>query len=63
MVITQVVLIIIFIFVVIDIKIVLVTDILKCQGLASEPVDGTRDELFFDVLAQLIVKLEALLDL
>jgi hypothetical protein len=32
------------------------------KSLASEPVDSTRDELLFDVLSQLVVKLEAFLD-
>jgi hypothetical protein len=32
------------------------------QSLASEPVDGTGDELLLDVLAELVVELETLLD-
>jgi hypothetical protein len=32
------------------------------QSLAGEPVDGTGDKLLLDVLSELVVKLEALLD-
>lgn len=42
-----------FLIVILVIKLPLVAIflvLLKLQGLASEPVDGTRNELFFDVL-------------
>lgn len=42
-------------------KIVLV-NLLVCESLAGEPVDGTGDELLLDILAELVVQFEALLD-
>ncbi len=40
----------------------LVIELFVGQGLAGKPVDSTRDELLLDILAQLVVDLEALLD-
>lgn len=36
--------------------------LLKLKSLSSEPVDGTWNELLLDVLAELVVELQALLD-
>jgi hypothetical protein len=41
---------------------VILVDLLIGQGLAREPVNGTRDKLLLDVFAQLVVELETVLD-
>lgn len=41
---------------------VILVHLLEGQSLASKPVNGTRDQLLLDVLTQLVVQLEALLD-
>lgn len=49
------------ILIVLVLKLVLIKVIkalLELQGLASEPVNGTGNQLLLDVLAQLVVKLE-----
>lgn len=43
------------------IKVILI-HLLESEGLSSKPVDGTGNQLLLDVLTQLVVKLEALLD-
>lgn len=56
----EVVLIIVLIEVLL-VKLVLV-HLLESEGLSSKPVDGTGNELLLNVLTQLVVKLEALLN-
>lgn len=41
---------------------VLLIHLLEGEGLTGEPVDGTGDQLLLDVLTELVVELEALLD-
>lgn len=41
---------------------VLLVHLLKGQGLSGEPVDGAGNQLLLDVLTELVVELEALLD-
>ena len=36
--------------------------LLESQGFARKPVNSPRDELFFDVFAELIIELQSLLD-
>lgn len=37
--------------------------LLEAEGLASEPVNGVGNELFLDILAQLVVQFKALFNL
>jgi hypothetical protein len=60
MVLAQVIFFVVFIFKISLLHVII--QLLKLKSLASEPVDSTRDELLFDVLSQLVVKLEAFLD-
>lgn len=56
---------VVLVLVVLVFKLVLVevvAKLLKLQRLAGEPVNGARDQLLLDVLAESVVKLEALLD-
>lgn len=57
----EIVFVIVVLLVIIAIQVV-VLQLLESESLTSEPVDGAGNELFLDVLAQLVVKLEALLD-
>lgn len=41
---------------------VLLIHLLEGEGLSGEPVDGTGDQLLLDVLTELVVELEALLN-
>lgn len=41
---------------------VFLVKLLESESLTSEPVDGTRDQLFLDVLTKLVVQLKALLN-
>lgn len=54
--------IIILIIILVKLGKVILIQLLKGEGLASEPVDGTRDQLLLNVLSQLVVELEALLN-
>jgi len=38
-------------------------ELLKLQRFASEPIDGTRDQLLLDVFAELVVEFETLFDI
>ncbi len=58
--------ILIFFFVILVLKIAffqILIQLLKLKSLTREPVDSTRDELFLDVLAQLVIKLKTLFDI
>lgn len=57
-----VVLIVVLIEVLVVVLKVILINLLEGQSLASEPVNGTRDQLLLDVLTKLVVELEALLD-
>ena len=57
------VILILVIILIIEIGIVeIVIDFLEMKSVAGEPVNGTGNELFFNVFAELIVQLEAFLD-
>lgn len=56
----QVILVVILVEVLL-VKVILV-QLLKCESLSSKPVDSTRNQLLLDVLAELVVELQALLD-
>ena len=59
MILAQVILILILvIFKVAGLKVIII-DLLKGQSFTSEPVDGAGNELLLDILAELVVKLEA----
>lgn len=62
MVITQVV--VLFIIIILKVTLLqIVIQLLKLQGLTSEPVNCTRDELLLDIFSQLVVELETLFDI
>ena len=42
---------VVFLIVIIELGILGILELFEGQGLAGEPVNGTRDELFFDVFA------------
>jgi len=54
---------IIFVILIVELSIFGILKFFKCQSFASEPVNGAGDELLFDVLTQLIVKLEPLFNI
>ncbi|CAF3457518.1 unnamed protein product [Fusarium graminearum] len=58
----QVILILIVVIVKVGTVELIVRDLLESESLASEPVDGTGNELLLDVLTELVVELETLLD-
>lgn len=62
LIIVLVIVIILIIVVVIELIEVILIKLLEGKSFTSEPVDCTRDKLLFDVLAELVVKLEALLN-
>ena len=58
-------LLVIVVFVILVLKLILievVKALLELQCFTSEPVDGTWDKLFLDILAKLVVKLKLRLD-
>lgn len=55
-------LVLVLIVLIFELALVEVLEVLVLEGLASEPVDGAGDELLLDVLTELVVELEALLD-
>lgn len=58
----QVIIILIIIIVEVASVQIVIGELLKGKSLTSEPVDGTGDKLLLDILTELVVKLEALLD-
>ena len=54
--------IIILVILVVEFTIHVIAKTLELTGLAGEPIDGARDELLLDVLAELVIELEALLN-
>ena len=53
---------VILVFLVIEFAVFGVIEFFKCQGFAREPVNGARNKLLFDVLAQLVIELETFLN-
>ena len=58
-----VILVFILILLVLEFCLVEFVKLLELQRFASEPINGTRDQLFLDVLAELVVEFETLLDI
>lgn len=53
---------IVLVILVLELAIILLIKLFECECLACEPIDRTRDEFLLNVLAQLVIKLQALLD-
>jgi hypothetical protein len=47
---------IVFIIILVKIVLIIVLDLLESQCLASEPVDGPRNQLLLDILTELVVQ-------
>ena len=47
---------------VIELGVLAIVELLKLEGFAGEPVNGSCNQLLLDVLAQLVVKLKSLLN-
>lgn len=62
LVLTQIIIVILIIFVLKIGFIQIVAERLELQRLTCEPIDGTRNELLLDVLAERVVELQALFD-
>jgi hypothetical protein len=55
---------VVFVIVLIEfsVEVILVVKFLKRQGISSEPIDGTRNQLLLDILTKLVIKLKTFLD-
>lgn len=53
---------IVLIIVLVIVILLKIIQFLEGQSLSGEPVDSTRDQLLLDILAELVVKLQALFD-
>ena len=53
----------ILVILIIEVTEVVLIELLKGEGLASEPVDGPGNQLLLDVLTELVVELQAVLNI
>lgn len=58
-----VLLVIVFVIIILEVGLVGVIKFLKRESLSGEPIDGSWNELLFDVLTELVVELETLLNI
>ncbi len=55
--------IVVLVILVVELAKVIVIKLLEGEGFTSEPVDSPRDQLLLDIFAQLVVELQAVLDI